>query len=117
VHSFFVTPIGPGTGLTSVSLGLVRAFDQQGVRVGFYKPVAQTPSDVKSSPRLVKDTVGVDPVTPITLKHAEHLLSQGLSDTLLEELLTTFRAAYHALDVVIIEGLVPDSKFFRNRAQ
>ncbi len=34
-------PTGPNVGLTTISIGLVRAFERQGVRVGFAKPIAQ----------------------------------------------------------------------------
>jgi len=34
-------PVGTNVGLTSVSLGLVRVMQQQGLKVNFFKPVGQ----------------------------------------------------------------------------
>lgn len=39
--SLFIAPTELDSGLTSVCLGLLRALDRVGVRVGFYKPVSQ----------------------------------------------------------------------------
>ena len=40
-HSIIIAPAGLGTGLTTTVLGLVQALEQMGVRVGFFKPIAQ----------------------------------------------------------------------------
>ncbi len=40
-HTFFLAPAGTGVGLTTVALGLVNALDRRGVRVAFFKPIAQ----------------------------------------------------------------------------
>src|SRR5690554_7139867 len=47
--ALFVAPTGLNSGLTSICLGLVRALDSVGLRVGFCKPVSQ--------PREAGDTV------------------------------------------------------------
>ena len=39
-HVLFVAPAGRQTGLSTACLGLVRALDRQGVRVGFARPLA-----------------------------------------------------------------------------
>ena len=41
MHTFFIAPTGFGVGLTSISLGLIRALQRAGLKVGFYKPIAQ----------------------------------------------------------------------------
>ena len=41
MHTFLIVPTGFGVGLTSISLGLVRALELAGLRVGFCKPIAQ----------------------------------------------------------------------------
>ena len=45
-HALLVAPTGPGVGLTSVSLGLVRAFESHGLKVGFVKPIRQPGSEI-----------------------------------------------------------------------
>jgi phosphate acetyltransferase len=42
-HAFFLAPAGSGIGLTTVALGLLKALDQRGIRVAFFKPIAQVP--------------------------------------------------------------------------
>lgn len=62
MHSFFVAPTTSGTGLTSVCLGLVRSFDQIGVRVAFFKPIAQIyggDTGLERSTHLIRATVGL----------------------------------------------------------
>jgi len=44
---YYVVSTEIGAGLTSVSIGLVRALDREGMRVAFYKPVHQP--ETKSS--------------------------------------------------------------------
>ena len=43
MHTFFVVPTGFGVGLTSISLGLVRALELAGLKVGFCNPTAHSP--------------------------------------------------------------------------
>ena len=40
-HTLLIVPTGHGVGLTSVCLALIRAYERQGVPVGFCKPIAQ----------------------------------------------------------------------------
>ena len=40
LHTFFVAPTGFGVGLTSTSLGLIRALERTGLKVHFLKPIA-----------------------------------------------------------------------------
>ena len=40
-HRIMLIPISTGVGLTSVSVGLVRALEQKAVKVNFFKPIAQ----------------------------------------------------------------------------
>ena len=40
-RTLLVAPTGHGVGLTAVCLGLLQGLEQQGVKVGFYKPLAQ----------------------------------------------------------------------------
>jgi phosphate acetyltransferase len=108
-------PIGTGVGVTSISLGLVRAFAREGVKVSFFKPVAQPkPSYVgpEASTSVIKVGSGLDLPEPIEASRMESLLSSGDESTLLEEVIANFEAhvASSQADVVIVEGLVPVEK-------
>ena len=41
MQTFFIAPTDFGVGLTSISLGLVRTLERAGLKVGFFKPIAQ----------------------------------------------------------------------------
>ncbi|MBY0444007.1 MAG: AAA family ATPase, partial [Burkholderiales bacterium] len=49
MQTFFVAPTRQNVGLTSVSLGVVRALQHQGLKVGFVKPVSQETQGVERS--------------------------------------------------------------------
>ena len=52
MHTFFIAPTGFGVGLTSISLGLVGALERSGLKVGFFKPIAQPhPGDTGNGSR------------------------------------------------------------------
>lgn len=109
-HSFFVTATGTGTGLTSVCLGLVRALEQRGVKVGFCKPIAQhqaRESGPERSTHLIKATLGLDPAQPLTLAYAQQQLAANQTDALMEEVIQIYQQSAADADVVIVEGLVP----------
>ncbi|SFR43091.1 phosphate acetyltransferase [Marinobacter daqiaonensis] len=112
--SLFVAPTELDSGLTSVCLGLLRALDRVGVRVGFYKPVSQPPRSnagrggEDSSVPFVKARSDLDPPTPIPLKEAQNLLNRGKSDEFMEDMVGRFQTVARDVDVVIVEGLVPD---------
>jgi len=110
VHTFFIAPTGFGVGLTSISLGLIRALQQAGLRVGFYKPVAQLhPGDLgpERSSELVARTHGLCAPAPLPLSEVEHMLGDGELDELLEKVVSQFQQVAADKDVVIVEGMVP----------
>ncbi len=109
MHTFFVAPTHHGVGLTSVSLGLVRALDKLGCRVRFFKPVAQTASanGSENSVEMVRATMSQQTVDPISFRRVEDLLGANKRDVLMEEIVSNFDRVCTGADVVIVEGLVP----------
>ncbi|MEL0028128.1 MAG: phosphate acetyltransferase [Perlucidibaca sp.] len=110
MHTFLLAPTGFGVGLTSTSLGLVRALARAGLKVGFCKPVAQYHRDDAGPERstgLMEGTHGIKSPAPMTLAHVEHLLGEDNMDDLLEEIIALHQQAAEGNDVVIIEGMVP----------
>ncbi|WP_409160921.1 phosphate acetyltransferase [Pectobacterium sp. B2J-2] len=112
-RTIMLIPTGTGSGLTSVSLGLIRAMERKGVRLSFFKPVAQ-PRDSNDTTDLTTAIVRTHsrlPVAePLTIAHAESLLSQQKKAILLEELVARYHENTHHADIVLIEGLVPTRK-------
>lgn len=56
-RTIMLIPISAGVGLTSVSMGLLRAMERKGVSVSFYKPIAQ-PRSGGDQPDLTSTIVG-----------------------------------------------------------
>ncbi len=108
-HTLYLVPGGTSVGLTSVALGLVRALDNRGVRVTFFKPIGQHASDDAGPERstyFVRHTSNLTPATPLPLEEAEKLIAQGRSDQLFDHVMRAFHATAKDADVVIVEGLV-----------
>ncbi|UTH74543.1 AAA family ATPase [Chromobacterium sp. IIBBL 290-4] len=112
MQTFFLAPTGFNAGLTSVTLGAIRSLEQAGLRVGFVKPIAQDTKDgeAERSTHFAHAICRLNPPQPISMERVEHLLSQGQVDQLMEEVVSLFQQASQNVDVVIVEGLVPDQK-------
>ncbi|OYT96583.1 MAG: phosphate acetyltransferase, partial [Pseudomonas sp. PGPPP3] len=109
MHTFFIVPTGFGVGLTSISLGLVRALELAGLKVGFCKPIAQLhPGDTgpERSSELIARTHGLKSPTPLDQAYVERRLGDGELDELLEDIISLYQQAAEGRDVVIVEGMV-----------
>ncbi|MHA3887135.1 phosphate acetyltransferase [Stutzerimonas degradans] len=110
MHTLFLAPTGFGGGLNSVSLGLIRALESAGLKVGFFKPIAQPfPVDQgrERSCILVEKTLNLPSPEPLALEQVERQLADGELDLMLEEVVSRFQHAAAGKDVVIVEGMVP----------
>lgn len=110
MHTFFIAPTGFGVGLTSISLGLVGALERSGLKVGFFKPIAQPHAGdlgPERSSELIARTHGLHSPKPLPLSHVERMLGDGQLDELLEEIISLYQQAAVGKDVVIVEGMVP----------
>jgi len=108
-HTFYLVPSGNGVGLTSLSLGLVRALDNRGIRVAFYKPIGQMSArdaGPERSTYFIRHTSSLSPANPVPLEEAERLLSSNKLDELLEQVMRGFHESAGDADVVVVEGLV-----------
>ena len=114
--SLFIAPTSMNSGLTSVCLGLLRALEREGVSVGFYKPFTQSVhrgeaihNDGRdSSVAFIRAHSHLELPDPIPLKQAQQLLNHGKADLLMETIVGEYQKVSSEVDVVIIEGLVPD---------
>jgi phosphate acetyltransferase len=106
-HTLLVAPAGRNVGLTTVCLGLVRALDRQGVRVAFVKPIAARGGNRSVS--LVKLGARLNPPEPISRQVVENLLSAGDDQTLMEHVVATCNAAAEGAEVLVVEGMVPET--------
>ncbi|HDZ56524.1 MAG TPA: phosphate acetyltransferase [Pseudomonas xinjiangensis] len=110
MHTFFIAPTGFGVGLTSISLGLIRALQRTGLRVHFLKPIAQPhPGDKgpERSSELISRTLGLQPPRSLALDEVEQRLANGELNDVLEDIISRFQQAAQGADVVVVEGMVP----------
>ncbi len=110
-HTFLLVSTGAGGGLTTVSLGLVRALDRLGIRTGFYKPIAQLhdgDTGLERSTHLIEHLTNIKTPKPIDIKRATALLGRGDEELLMEEVVGLYRQCAAHTDIMIIEGLVAD---------
>jgi len=107
-HTLYLVPCGGGVGLTSLALGLVRALDNRGTRVAFFKPIAQPDghdSGPERSTHFIRHTSSLTPTTPLPLEEASRLILTHRTDELFAHVLRDFHASAGDADVVVVEGL------------
>ncbi len=106
-HAIFVVPTGPGVGLTSICLGLVRALEREGLRIGFLKPIRQPGDDdgPERSTEFVRKTTPIQPPDAMAYQEAEAMMAAGRASELLQELVGRYQRAADDADVVVVEGL------------
>ena len=118
-HTFFLAASGASVGLTSVCLGVVRALDRRGIRVGFCKPISQNHTDVGDtdpSSLFIRTTMGRTPPESIPIQQADDYVREEHIDDLMERVVEKVSEAGEDADVVIVEGLLPaEGRTFNNR--
>ncbi|KQH89216.1 phosphate acetyltransferase [Vibrio fluvialis] len=111
-RTIMLIPISAGVGLTSVSMGLLRAMERKGVSVSFYKPIAQ-PRSGGDQPDLTSTIVGRNSDMKIgeamSMSSAETLIGSEKMDVLLETVVERYNQINTA-EVTLVEGLVPTRK-------
>jgi phosphate acetyltransferase len=107
-HTFYLVPSGGGVGLTSLALGLVRALDNRGIRVAFFKPIGQPvghDTGPERSTYFIRRLSPLTPATPLSLEEAGRMILARRTDDLLERVMRDFHASAGSADVVVVEGL------------
>jgi phosphate acetyltransferase len=107
-HAFFLAPTGIDVGLTTIALGLVSALDRRGIRVAFFKPIAQTGrGDSDRSTHFVRATTTLQPADPIPLAIATKTIAEQGLDALMGQVIAAYHQSTGSADVVVVEGLLP----------
>ncbi|NYB28808.1 phosphate acetyltransferase [Pantoea agglomerans] len=106
-------PTGTSVGLTSVSLGVIRAMERKGVRLSAFKPIAQprtggdTPDQTTT---IIRKNSSIPAAEPLQMSRVESLLGSNQQDVLMEEIISRYHANTQNAEVVLVEGLVPTRK-------
>ncbi|MGL4615308.1 MAG: phosphate acetyltransferase [Shewanella sp.] len=109
-RNIMLIPIGTGVGLTSLSLGMVRALERHGVKVQFFKPISQLrPNDngPERSTTILSKSPTVNPLEPFDMVHAEALIRADQTDVLMEQIIARAAECASNTETLIVEGLVP----------
>jgi len=109
-RNIMLIPIGIGVGLTSLSLGMVRALERKGVKVQFFKPIAQIRSGdtgPERSTTILSTSPTVNPLEPYSMVHAEALIRSEQTDVLLEQIISRAAECARNTEILVVEGLVP----------
>ncbi|WP_313604559.1 phosphate acetyltransferase [Rhizobium sp.] len=110
----FLAAAAQDVGLTSLSLGLVRALQRDGMKVAFVKPIAQPRSEsrvqkkgIDTSSHFARTLCMTNSPDPIPFERAEEQIRKGDLAALLEDVATMTEALRADHDVVVVEGLIP----------
>jgi phosphate acetyltransferase len=106
-RSLLIAPAADDVRLARTCLGLLRALDRRGVKVGYVKPVAQPRPDggPDRSAALVAAVTALRPPEPLSTAELEQQLGTGGLDVVLEKIVAAWEPVYAASDVVVVEGL------------
>lgn len=112
-HVFFLVPVSREAGLTSMALGLVRALQLAGIKVGFVKPIVQPEAivgDTDLAGHFARNLCGTETPDPISFDHAAEMVRAGHLSDLMEEVVALAETVRADHDVVVVEGLIPDAE-------
>ncbi|WP_428943609.1 phosphate acetyltransferase [Pantoea sp. FN060301] len=112
-RTIMLIPTGTSVGLTSISLGVIRAMERKGVRLSVFKPIAQ-PRAGGDAPdqttNIIRKNSSIPAAEPLPMSRVESLLGSNQQDVLMEEIIKRYHENTKDAEVVLVEGLVPTRK-------
>ena len=112
-RTIMLIPTGTSVGLTSVSLGVIRAMERKGVRLRVFKPIAQPRAGGNAPDQtttIIRKNSSIPAAEPLQMSRVESLLGSNQQDVLMEEIIARYHANTQDAEVVLVEGLVPTRK-------
>ncbi|WP_347474032.1 phosphate acetyltransferase [Acinetobacter thermotolerans] len=111
MKTILLVPTGEGVGLTSACLGLIYALECQGVKAGFVKPFSQEKTQENDrTTTLYRHLTQSETVEPLAYESLIQRFNLGETDELLEDAVRLHRQVAKNHDLIIVEGLVPNSR-------
>lgn len=109
MRSYFVAATQPNVGLTSVSLGLLRALQRRGLKVAFVKPITKRTADTEPSVLFARTICKVaNTPAPLPMSLVTQYVTSGKTDEMLEEIVSLAMSATDGADVLVVEGMQAD---------
>ena len=112
-RTIMLIPTGTSVGLTSVSLGVIRAMERKGVRLSVFKPIAQPRAGgdkPDQTTMIIRKNSSIPAADPLKMSRVESLLGANQQDVLMEEIIARYHENTKEAEVVLVEGLVPTRK-------
>lgn len=106
MKTLFVAPTGDIQSLSSISLALVEALHNAGLKVGFVRPIGE---DNNRSQQLYRELFNDETPSPILEGAVNQAIRNNQYDELLEDIVDRVVEAGKNNDIVVIEGLTYDS--------
>ncbi|GLP94811.1 phosphate acetyltransferase [Paraferrimonas sedimenticola] len=109
-RNIILVPVGSDVGLTSISLGMVRALERQGIKVQFFKPISQLrEGDIgpERSTTILATSPTISPLEPFSMDYVEERIGANEMDIMLEEIIARAQTVQSECEVLVLEGLVP----------
>lgn len=108
-RTIMLIPTGANVGLTSVSLGIIRAIERQGIRLSILKPISQSRvgNQQDQTTSIIQAQSKITVATPLNSQYVQSLISANQEDVLLEEIVARYEKVAENVDVVLVEGIVP----------
>ncbi|MCX9158220.1 phosphate acetyltransferase [Niveibacterium sp. 24ML] len=108
MRTYFIAPTRPNVGLTSVSLGLVRALQRRGLKVAFVKPVTKYTPETEPSVLFARSICNVASPDPLRMSEVTNFVTAGRTDELLENIVSLAMSGSDGADVLVVEGIHAD---------
>jgi phosphate acetyltransferase len=110
-NKIMLIPVGYNVGLTSVSLGLLHAFEQTGIAVGHFKPISQPSQNIIHRKGQPIESISLSQNSKsISLSYFEEKMANDGHDEVLEEVVENFNVFEADQQIIIIEGLSPTTR-------
>lgn len=110
-QSIYITSTHRGSGLSSVTLGILKSCVERGLAVSYYQPIAERNQGAQTTDlwRSFVSQYSVSPLAPtLSFEEVEEFLLSHHLDDLLEKILQHYLSYQEKSDLVIIEGLNPE---------
>lgn len=112
MKTILLVPTGEGVGLTSACLGLIYALDCRGIQAGFFKPFSQDEKNTgaDATTALYQHLFKHHTVEPLPYAMLCQHLNHQQQDELLEEAVRLQRQIAQQHELIVVEGLVPNTR-------
>ncbi len=101
-------PTSIGLGFTSVSLGIIHAIEQIGIRLSVFQPISKYNSSDNTLYKNITINKGYSSniaSEPLSMQYVKSLLSSNQQDVLMEELVARYYKSVKSAEVILIKGI------------